>query len=522
MPANASPASFTLGQLLPEAILAAAADLPLNGLALDSRKLMPGDVFIAVAGDRVDGRQFIDQALARGAVAVLVEAGSAAQAVEWRGEVPLVAVPDLRQRLSALAARFYQDPSADMRVTGVTGTNGKTTCSLLLGQLFALMQGKAGVLGTLGAGVLESGSLSLAEQIEAFQATGLTTPDPIAGQRLLAEARDQGVHSMAMEVSSHSLEQGRVAAVHIDCAIFTNLTQDHLDYHGDMASYGKAKAKLLSMPGLRCALFNADDPWARKLQSAVPVSVNGLSYSLQDTSASIHVRDYQLSAEGIRAWIVTPWGEGELRSRLLGLFNLSNLLAVVGAACLRGFSLPDVLEKMPQLAPAPGRMQAIVLDQAQDIGVVVDYAHTPDALENCLKALREHQPGRLWVVFGCGGDRDPGKRPLMGRIAEQLADYVIVTNDNPRTEDPAVIAANIVRGMHNSHGCLVIADRAQAIDLAVQQARAGDLVVIAGKGHEDYQIFATQTLPFSDIKHARLSLQRRLARLRETPGEVSP
>ncbi len=503
---------YTLAQLLPEQALGAAASLALSGLCLDSRKLAAGEVFIALPGTKVDGRQFIDQAIAAGASAVLVDADT--PQVEWRDSVPVVGLPQLSAQVSSLAARFYHDPSAEMRVTGVTGTNGKTSCSLLLGQLCAHLRGKAMVLGTLGNGLLVAdNNLAMSQQIAQFESTGLTTADPIAVQRALAEARDKGVHSLAMEVSSHSLVQGRVAAVHFDCAIFTNLTQDHLDYHGDMESYGQAKERLLHMPGLRCALINADDPWSRKLPAKAPVGVSCYTYSLLDPAASIHARDYEFTAEGISAWVVTPWGEGQLRSRLLGVFNLSNLLAVIGAACLRGAPLADVLEKLPLLEPAPGRMQAVVLEQSkQDIGVVVDYAHTPDALEKCLSALRGHTSGRLWVIFGCGGDRDKTKRPLMGRIAERMADYVIVTNDNPRSEEPAVIAADILRGMYNSHGCLVIADRAQAIDLAVQQARAGDLVVIAGKGHEDYQIFASQTLPFSDIKQARLSLQRRLAR----------
>lgn len=503
---------YTLAQLLPDQELGAAAEIQLSGLALDTRKLAAGDVFIAVPGTKADGREFIDQALGLGAAAVVAEAEEAG--VEWRGSVPVVFVPQLSASVSALAARFYRDPSAEMRVTGVTGTNGKTSCSLLLGQLCAHLRGKAMVLGTLGNGLLVADSnQSMSQQIAQFESTGLTTADPIAVQRALADARDKGVHSLAMEVSSHSLAQGRVAAVHFDCAIFTNLTQDHLDYHGHMESYGQAKERLLHMPGLRCALINTDDPWARKLSAKVPVSVNCYTYSLLDPAASIHARDYEFTSEGISARVVTPWGEGELRSRLLGVFNLSNLLAVIGAACLRGVPLADVLAKVPLLEPAPGRMQAVVLEQSeQDVGVVVDYAHTPDALEKCLSALRGHTSGRLWVIFGCGGDRDKTKRPLMGRIAERMADYVIVTNDNPRSEEPAVIAADILRGMYNSHGCLVIADRAQAIDLAVQQARPGDLVVIAGKGHEDYQIFATQTLPFSDIKQARLSLQRRLAR----------
>jgi UDP-N-acetylmuramoyl-L-alanyl-D-glutamate--2,6-diaminopimelate ligase len=507
--------TFTLAQLLPAIELTKAADICVGGLSLDSRKIQTGDVFIALAGAQVDGRSFIASAIERGAAAILVDADKEWQGLSWLGDVPVIAVEQLPLLVSAIAARFYQTPSARMAVTGITGTNGKTTCSLLLGQICALLRGRGAVMGTVGCGVLESTSLApLAQQIDALQTTGLTTPDPIVVQRLLAQVHEQGAPFVAMEVSSHSLVQARVAAVQFDCAMFTNLTQDHLDYHGDLASYGKAKQQLLFMPGLRYAVINADDTWAKSLLAQTPASVQALSYSISDSSADVYAKNVQLTSAGVMAELVTPWGEAELHSHFLGKFNLSNVLAVITAACLQGLVFADVIKTITQLQPAPGRMQAVVIEQSeQDIGVIVDYAHTPDALENTLNALHEHKPGRVWVVFGCGGDRDKTKRPLMGRIAERLSDYVIVTNDNPRSEDPAIIAAEILRGMHNTHGCLVIADRAQAIDLAVQQAKAGDLVLIAGKGHEDYQIFASQTLPFSDVKQARLSLQRRLAKL---------
>src|SRR5690606_21750175 len=320
--------------------------------------------------------------------------------------------------------RFYGNPSAQMQVTGITGTNGKTTCSLLLGQLYALVKARAAVMGTVGCGVLDATAVApLTQQIDALQTTGLTTPDPIAVQRLLAQVHEQGARTAAMEVSSHSLVQGRVAAVHFECAIFTNLTQDHLDYHGDLASYGKAKQQLLAMPGLRCAVINADDSWARSLLTQMPTSVEVVSYSISDASANIYAKNLQFSADGASAELVTPWGEGTLHSKLLGKFNLSNLLAVIAAACLQGLPFAAVLKALPLLQPAPGRMQAINLESSgQDISVIVDYAHTPDALENTLNVLREHQPGRLWTVFGCGGDRDKSKRPLMGRIAERLSD----------------------------------------------------------------------------------------------------
>ncbi len=514
MPVESQSFVLTLAQLLPDMELAKAAPVVVSGLTLDTRQLNQGDVFVALRGTQSDGRNYIAAAIERGAVAVLVEADKEWQGIDWLGQVPVIAVDQLAQQVSTIAGRFYGDPSAHFRLVGITGTNGKTTCSLLLGQLSALLRERAGVVGTVGYGVLDATALApFSQQLNALTTTGLTTPDAVSLQHILAQLRERAVAAVAIEVSSHSLQQKRVAGLHFDTAIFTNLTQDHLDYHGDLVSYGKAKQQLLQMSGLRYAIVNADDAWANSLLEKKPAHVQAFSYSLQSADADVYAKDITLTGTGASLTLITPWGTGEFHSHLMGAFNLSNLLAVITAACVGGAALADVLLAIPQLQPAPGRMQTVVLEQSQqDINVIVDYAHTPDALENTLKAIREHTSGRVWTLFGCGGDRDKTKRPLMGRIAERLSDYVIVTNDNPRTEDPAAIAADILRGMHNTHGCLVIADRGQAIDLAVQQAKPGDLVLIAGKGHEDYQIFASQTLPFSDVKQARLALQRRIAR----------
>jgi UDP-N-acetylmuramoyl-L-alanyl-D-glutamate--2,6-diaminopimelate ligase len=335
-------------------------------------------------------------------------------------------------------------------------------------------------------------------------------------QSVLSDMKNVGVKSVAMEVSSHSLHQHRVAALQFHTAIFTNLTQDHLDYHGDMQTYGKVKAQLLAFPGLQYAVLNADDEWANSLVEKTPSYVKVIRYSTQK-NADVYLRNIQLHATGATADLITPWGEATLESPFMGLFNLSNLIAVIAAVCAQGYSLNEVVAQVSQLVAAPGRMQSIVLESQQDIHVVVDYAHTPDALETTLKAIQQHNQQRIWTVFGCGGDRDKTKRPLMGRIAETYSDCVLVTNDNPRSEDPAVIAADIVRGMKNPRACLTIADRAQAIDMAIQQAKAGDLVLIAGKGHENHQIFAQQTLPFSDEQQARIALQRRLVKQEFVP-----
>lgn len=518
-----NPARKSLADLLPGFALDAAATLVPNNLCLDSRQVGNGDVFIALAGTQVDGRQFIARAIETGALAVLVEADKSWQGINWIGDVPVIAIEHLPQQISALAGRFYDEPSRELRLVGITGTNGKTTCSLLLSQLLARLLGTSSVVGTLGYGIVDAKSLTpIAQQISLLHSTGLTTPDPITLQRILRELRNTGAQSAAIEVSSHSLQQKRVAGLHFDTAIFTNLTQDHLDYHGDLISYGKAKAELLFMPGLKHAIFNWDDLWSKTLADKTPSGVTRICYSLNEV-ADVYVQNIQLSNRGARAHLITPWGEGELESPLIGLFNLSNVLAVISGLCAQGVGLAQVLEQVPHLVAAPGRMQPIVVDeQEQEIQVVVDYAHTPDALENTLKALVQHKTGRIWTVFGCGGDRDKSKRPLMGRIAEKFSDYVIVTNDNPRSEDPASIAADIVRGLNNPNGCLVIADRAQAIDFAIQQAKADDLVLLAGKGHEDYQIFASQTLPFSDSQQARLALQRRIAKRDLATGGSQP
>lgn len=514
-----TPQDMTLAQLLPDlSIPSDAGAVRVQGLNLDSRQVRAGEAFVALAGAQFDGRDFIADALGRGASAVLVEADEQWRQVANIDQVPVVAVDGLAAQLSALAGRFYREPSGKLHLTGITGTNGKTTCALLLAQLETILQGRAGVVGTLGYGVLDSVA-PLATQLNALFRTGLTTPDAISVQRILAQLVEGGATSAVMEVSSHSLLQERVAALHFQVAVFTNLTLDHLDYHGDMESYGRAKERLLLAPGLSFAIVNQDDPWSAGLLDRLPAGVTGYSYSVSDTRADIHLRERVDQRAGVSALVSSPWGEGEIHTRLLGGFNLGNLLAVIAAACCRGLPLADVLEAVPALEAAPGRMQPVVVDDnAQDIQVIVDYAHTPDALKNTLGALQVHNTGRLWCVFGCGGDRDKSKRPAMGRLAEQYSDYIVVTNDNPRTEDPAQIAADIVRGMDNPHNCLVIADRAQAIDLAVQQARAGDTVVVAGKGHEDYQIFAEETLSFSDLSTVRHSLERRLQKQR---GEAS-
>jgi UDP-N-acetylmuramoyl-L-alanyl-D-glutamate--2,6-diaminopimelate ligase len=478
-----------LGDLLPEA--GAAARIAIGGLTLDSRAVRPGDAFVALRGAAHDGLDFVDAAVRRGAVAVLVEPGRELPAAT----VPLVAVADLGARAGALAARLHGDPSAALAVIGVTGTNGKTTCTQLLGQALTRCGRPCGVIGTLGAGF--AGRL---------QPTAHTTPDALRLQELLAALRSEGAVAVAMEVSSHALSQARVDAVHFSTAVFTNLTHDHLDFHGSFEDYGAAKARLFSHPGLRNAVLNVDDAFGARLARNLPEGVRGIGVSVQDPWADVHARNARFLSAGIRAEVFTPWGEDELVLPLLGRFNLANALAVLAALGAEGVALPEALAALAAVVPVPGRMERV--PSADGPVVIVDYAHTPDALEQTLRALRAHCGGRLWCVFGCGGDRDRSKRPLMGRIAREHADQVVVTSDNPRSEDPESIIGQICAGIPDANA-LRDADRRRAIHRAIAEADRPDCVLIAGKGHEDYQEVRGVRTPFSDVAVAREALAAR-------------
>jgi UDP-N-acetylmuramoyl-L-alanyl-D-glutamate--2,6-diaminopimelate ligase len=489
------------------ALPGALAGLRVRGLRLDSRTVGPGDIFLALPGMRRDGRDFIAAAAAAGAVAVLAEEQGLAAYNELLSalRIPVIPVSGLAARISAIAGRFYGEPGTALTITGVTGTNGKTTCTHLLAQLFALLEAPAGIIGTLGAGVLGD--------TDALADTGVTTPDAILTQRLLAEFRDQGVRRVAMEVSSHSLDQQRVVGVPMHTAVFTNLSRDHLDYHGDMIAYRAAKARLFQQPGLANAVINMDDPVGAELLGTLPAGVVGYGYSAQGGVAALRALDARFSAAGVRARVVTPWGEGTLVSALSGGFNLANLLAVIGAACVQGFELAAVLAAVPQLRAAPGRMQSV--GGAEGPRVVVDYAHTPDALEQVLAALRASVAGgRLWCVFGCGGERDRGKRPAMGAITVAGADRAVVTNDNPRGEDPDTIIAEILSGVaaNQRDRLWVIPERRAAIERAITAASPADIVLIAGKGHETWQEIAGVRWPCDDAAEARRALAARVGR----------
>ena len=462
-----------------------------SGLSLDSRAIRPGDAFVALRGSVAHGITFAPAALARGASVVLAES-PAPPAFDPVASV--IWLDGLRAQAGHIAARFHGEPSRQLRVLGVTGTNGKTSTVQLLTQALTLLGHRAASIGTLGAGLYGQ-----------IQAGERTTPDAIQLQALLAQFRDAGADHVAMEVSSHALEQGRVNAVDFSLALFTNLTRDHLDYHGTMQAYGAAKARLFGWPGLAHAVINVDDAFGRELAAQLPNRISLLRTGADSADAEVRASDVVLDGRGVSFLLHTPWGTAPLHSPLLGRFNVANLLGVIAALGALGFDFEAIVATAAQLQPVAGRMNR--LGAAGQPLVVVDYAHTPDALEQALNTLRTHARGRLICVFGCGGERDAGKRPLMGAIAERLADVAIVTDDNPRREDADGIVAAIVAGFADVARARVERDRAKAIALAIAEARPGDIVLIAGKGHEPYQEVGTQKFPFDDADVARRVLE---------------
>ena len=488
----------SLGELLAGfADPGAQAQRRISGITLDSRAVVDGDVFIALRGARGHGLKYAIGAVTRGASAVVYEAPvDPAESAEL--PVPAICVPDLRRKLGAMAARWFGAPSHGLHVVGVTGTNGKTSTVQLLTHALDSLGARSGSIGTLGAGLV--GALVAGER---------TTPDVIAVHALLAKLRDGGASHVAMEVSSHALDQGRVDAVQFAIVVFTNLTHDHLDYHVDMQCYFDAKSRLFHDFDADCAVINRDDPWGRRLLESGPRAKRVLSLSAAgDEAADLYARQLRMSSAGIGFALFTPWGKLHIASPLLGRFNVDNLLAV--AACLGalGFSGPRIEQALGVLEPVSGRMNRFGGDAHAPL-LVVDYAHTPDALEQALRSLRAHTSGRLLCVFGCGGERDAGKRPLMGEIAERLSDSIVITDDNPRGENGDAIVAAIVAGLARPHDARIERDREQAIALAVAQARPGDTVLIAGKGHEDYQEVAGVKRAFDDMRCARSALQAR-------------
>lgn len=516
----------TLGQLLTGFDLGELSELAVGPLRLDSRKIQPGETFVALQGVHQKGADYIGSAVEHGATLVLIDGKEFG--VSYFSRVPLVSVPGLRQQLSFLAGQWFGRPSSAMSVVGITGTNGKTTCCQWLAQLLdgmpqasamkahksdagmsepTLSIVKAATVGTLGYGLVNG----------VLTDTGLTTPDAVDFQALLSSLLSAKANTVVAEVSSHSLDQGRVAAVEFDVAVFTNIGHDHLDYHGSLARYVEAKAALMKFSSLSAAVINLDDDFAPQFICEVAKNVRVITYGVEKTSADFSVENVVYKPAGTEAVLRTPEGKFNLKLPVWGEFNLCNVLAVIASGFALGYSVETLVARLDAIKPVPGRLEPVAVDT--DITVLIDFAHTADALRSVLSAARHHIKGNIWCVFGCGGDRDITKRPLMAKIAQTLADYVVVTSDNPRSENPANIIDGIMSGFQQPSAVHRIEDRETAIRFAIEQAAPGDCVLLAGKGHEEYQLIGSQRLPFNDAAVARLALQVRPATMTSTGGD---
>ena len=458
-------------------------DTVVTGLAVDSRQVEPGDLFLARAGALHDGHEHVPEAVNRGAVAVCSER-------PVRTSVPNVVLPDLRLRLGAVAARFFDDPSAELDCIGVTGTNGKTSIAWLC----AAALPDAAFVGTVGWGIPPR-----------LCPSALTTADPVVLQERLRHLAAGGARRVALEASSHALDQGRVADVRFDVAVFSNLTRDHLDYHGTMERYAAAKRKLFEAPSLSAAVVNIDDPMGRDLADAL--SIETVTYG-GGADAAVSWSDIAWRPDGVEGRWRSPWGSAPFHLPLFGDFSLHNAAAALATACVLGEDFRDVVARMADARPVPGRMERVA-GPPNGPTVIVDYAHTPDALGAALAATRRHFTGRLTCVFGCGGNRDRGKRPLMAAAAEAGADDVILTSDNPRDEPPGAIVEDTLAGFEHPAKAAVEIDRTRAIRLAIERGAAQDVVLIAGKGHERHQEVAGERIPHSDVETARAILSDR-------------
>ncbi len=470
----------------------------IRNMSLDSREIQPGGLFVALKGGQIDARQFIPEVMASGAAAVLVDSDEqVGESPAFAGMQNIIVVKSLRSVLSNIAARFFDHPSEKLKVIGITGTNGKTTIAWYMAQVLDSLGLPAGIIGTLGAGVVKATEGSGV----ALDSIGLTTPDAVQLQKRLAQMYEAGMQVVCMEVSSHALELGRITGVVFDTVVFSNISQDHLDFHQTMARYAAAKMRLFEGWGFKHAIVNEDDELGRKITNRL--GNRAFSYGIEH--GKLRARDIKLAAQGVDFSVVNSAETHLLHTRLIGRFNVYNLLAVIGTGLVFGFTLRALVKAIKKCHPVPGRMER-VNDQPGQPVVVVDYAHTPDALEKALIACRGHCPGTLAVVFGCGGDRDKAKRPQMGGIAQRLADEVFISDDNPRSEQPAAIIRDIQRGM--TEPAWVLHDRAQAIFAAIAQAQTQDWVLVAGKGHETRQVYADHIVEFDDRVQARAALER--------------
>jgi UDP-N-acetylmuramoyl-L-alanyl-D-glutamate--2,6-diaminopimelate ligase len=498
MPARQLNQPMTIATLLRG--LAEAPDIAIGGIASDTRDIRDGYLFLACLGDRSHGLDYATQAIEAGAAAVAYDASTARKLPDI--DAPLIPVDALRSRLGEIANRFYDHPSQAVSVLAVTGTNGKTTVAWLLAQCLQRLGKPCGYSGTLGYGVDEVGG-----------SEGMTTPDVVELHRRLARFRDAGADHAAVEVSSHALAQNRIDGVVIDTALFTNLSHDHLDYHGDMEAYGEAKASLFLAVGPARRIVNVDSDFGRALAERCGpdvIIVSADQAHVDGGSPQVVLRALRTTTHGFEVSVKSSWGCGKFHLPLHGEFNVGNAALVLAVLLSEGVALDAASAALAEAEAPPGRLQRI--EASSGPAVFVDYAHTPHAVESVLRALRQHCGGELWCVFGCGGDRDKGKRPLMGRAVEENADRVVVTNDNPRSEDPRQIIGDILDGMHSHADATVIEDRATAIGWAISSAAAEDVVLLAGKGHESYQLIAGERREFSDYAVAATSLSARAER----------
>jgi UDP-N-acetylmuramoyl-L-alanyl-D-glutamate--2,6-diaminopimelate ligase len=471
-----------LTQLLATWMHQGAIDCTITGIQNDSRLIQSGDLFIAYPGAAADGRLFIEKAVAAGAAAVAYEPADFPKECVLPASVPCIAVPELATKLAYIAKTFYANPGDSLMLTGITGTNGKTTIAYQLAQAHNLLGQGAAYIGTIGQG-----------NVNELKVLDNTTPDSLCLQKLLHQYKDQGLKQVCMEVSSHALAQHRVDALEFQQAIFTNLTLDHLDYHHNMENYATAKALLFARESLQWAIINKDDEYQQFMAAAVKPHVKKLTYGIRQ-ECDVKAVNWQMDIDGTEIEVHSPWGQHHLRIKALGAFNIYNSLAVFSSLLACGYDMDKVVAVMSQLKAAPGRLEIV----ASAPYVLVDYAHTPDALENALVTLGQIKKGRLWVVFGCGGDRDKTKRPIMGKIASLNADQIIITSDNPRTEDPQTIVNEIAQGVEASAQVVQLVNREEAIAYALKEADKNDIILIAGKGHESYQQIGTVKHAFSD------------------------
>jgi UDP-N-acetylmuramoyl-L-alanyl-D-glutamate--2,6-diaminopimelate ligase len=478
-------------------------DVPVTGMSLDSRKIESGNIFVALAGQSEHGLAFAELAVSNGAVAVLCDRKFDEYCQQMLSTLMTrtmcVPIDNLKERLGEIASQFYDEPSKKLSTVGVTGTDGKTSVSHFIAQAFGYLGQASAVMGTIGNGLI--GDLEPATH---------TTPDVIQVHKLLANMVEQGATQITMEVSSHGLDQRRIDAVEIDVAVLTNLGRDHLDYHGDIEAYAEAKKKLFQQKNIKTAVLNMDDEFGRQLVSELNGKVDVWGYATQTEESCgikniVSASSIKTHGQGLSMRISSPRGEADVNLNLMGRFNVSNVLATLTVLLIKNIEFSKAIQSLEKLVTVPGRMQ-VVAENSQPV-VVVDYAHTPQALESALKSLKEHSQQKLICVFGCGGDRDEGKRPLMAKMAEAYADEIIVTDDNPRTEDAEKITNDIFSGFNDVSKIKLIHDRKQAISQAIKQAGNQDIILLAGKGHEDYQIIGDTKNPFSDVLVAKACLE---------------